>query len=259
MSQIISFDDKRVFLIASCSSERAEFYSSVINRHYPGSTVFISSDGVDALFKADNYPPNILITDTVLNRKTGLEVATTILRSEKFRRTAIIIASDLPNDQNLIDEVVTGQVQFLLNYNNESMLNISLAKALNFSHQGDTQQYHLHYLTPSEVLFRQGDIAKSVFIVKRGSLEASKGEGDQRTLLGQIQVGEFVGEMAHINGEPRSATVTATTDCELIEIPMGTLDLVLFAKPAWSKALISTLSRRLKLSNNARSPDSTNS
>ncbi|MBL7688606.1 MAG: Crp/Fnr family transcriptional regulator, partial [Bdellovibrionaceae bacterium] len=57
---------------------------------------------------------------------------------------------------------------------------------------------------------------------------------------------EFVGEMAHINQEPRSASVKALEDCELIEIPNGSLDLVLFSKPAWAQALMRTLSRRLK-------------
>lgn len=52
------------------------------------------------------------------------------------------------------------------------------------------------------------------------------------------------------------ATVQAIGDCELIEIPMGTLDMVLFSKPAWSKALVATLSRRLKRSNQTRVQES---
>lgn len=76
---------------------------------------------------------------------------------------------------------------------------------------------------------------------------AWKSKNGQRVDLGKIKAGEFVGEMAHINKEPRSATVTAVTDCELIEIPFGSLDPILFSKPSWSKALFVTLSKRLKL------------
>jgi CRP/FNR family cyclic AMP-dependent transcriptional regulator len=43
--------------------------------------------------------------------------------------------------------------------------------------------------------------------------------------------------------------VKALSDCELIEIPIGTLDTVLFSKPAWARALMMTLSKRLKRSN----------
>ena len=79
---------------------------------------------------------------------------------------------------------------------------------------------------------------------------ALKKNKDKEVLLGTIRPGEFVGEMAHINNENRTATVRAISDCELIEIPNGTLDLVLFSKPVWARALVSTLSKRLKMSNN---------
>ncbi len=67
--------------------------------------------------------------------------------------------------------------------------------------------------------------------------------------LGIVETGEFVGEMAYINGEPRSATVKALDLCELIEIPVHLLDHVLFTKPAWAKALMKTLSKRVKAAN----------
>ena len=85
--------------------------------------------------------------------------------------------------------------------------------------------------------------------MKSGELTATKEGSNQNVTLGKIKAGEFVGEMAHINNETRSATVQANCDCELIEIPMGTLDLVLFSKPMWAKALVATLSKRLKASN----------
>jgi CRP-like cAMP-binding protein len=61
--------------------------------------------------------------------------------------------------------------------------------------------------------------------------------------------------MAYINGEPRSANVKATKDCELVEIPIHLLDHVLFMKPAWAKALMKTLSRRIKNANSSAGTD----
>ncbi|MCB0415661.1 MAG: Crp/Fnr family transcriptional regulator, partial [Bdellovibrionales bacterium] len=58
-------------------------------------------------------------------------------------------------------------------------------------------------------------------------------------------------EMAYINGEPRSADVVALSDCELIEFGVDRLDSLLFKKPSWSKALMKTLSKRLKRANEA--------
>jgi CRP-like cAMP-binding protein len=106
-------------------------------------------------------------------------------------------------------------------------------------------------VAPNEFLFKEGEIAKHVFIVKRGRLRAMKGRGEKQITLGEIGAGEFVGEMAHINHEPRSASVQALEDCELIEIPFGSLDMVLFSRPAWSQALVLTLSKRLKSTNAA--------
>ena len=71
-----------------------------------------------------------------------------------------------------------------------------------------------------------------------GALPRSRHVVEQPFKFGARKIG--------INHEPRFATVTAAKDCELIEIPFGTLDIVLFTKPAWAKALVMTLSKRLR-------------
>ena len=60
---------------------------------------------------------------------------------------------------------------------------------------------------------------------------------------------EFAGEMAYINNEPRSAFIEATSDAQLIEVPIELVDKILYKRPAWSKALMQTLSKRLKTAN----------
>jgi CRP/FNR family transcriptional regulator, cyclic AMP receptor protein len=69
--------------------------------------------------------------------------------------------------------------------------------------------------------------------------------------LGEIASGEFVGEMGHFNHEPRSATVEAVTEVDLIEIPLESLENVIFTKPSWARALVKTLAQRLKRANKA--------
>jgi CRP/FNR family transcriptional regulator, cyclic AMP receptor protein len=247
-----SLEDKRIFLIASSSSERAKNYSKIIQQHINNSQIFTCTDGADALFKMDNSPPHVFITEADLPKKSGIEVAAVLLSSVRFAHTSVIIASEIMDSQHFVDEVVTGRVQYLMDINSEEKLNQSVTKALNFLAAGQSHQYHLRFLASKETLFQEGDIAESVYIVRRGNLQAAKGPENNQKILGEILPGEFVGEMAHINGEPRSATVTALSDCELIEIPRGTIDTVLFSKPAWSKALVATLSKRLKSSNHAR-------
>ena len=53
-------------------------------------------------------------------------------------------------------------------------------------------------------------------IVRRG--EAAVTISDEAGELARHREGGFFGEMSLLTGEPRTATVTAVTDCELIEI-----------------------------------------
>lgn len=244
-----SLDERRIFVVATASAQRAKFYSHVIQKHISNSVIYVANTGMDAIFKMGNTPPHVLITDSELPKHSGNEIATWLLKKETSHLTAIIIVSPIPDHQNFVDEVVVGCVQYLTDAGNETALTQCLTRALNFLSQENTQEYRLRFLSPQEVLFKMGEAATSVYIVRKGELEAFVDQGPQIHLLGKVQVGEFVGEMAHLNEAPRSATVRALTDCELIEIPTGKLDLVLFSKPAWSKALIQTLSKRLKKTN----------
>jgi CRP-like cAMP-binding protein len=156
-----------------------------------------------------------------------------------------------PANHIFVDELVSGRVQFMHKLDDDQELDSRINKALNRMTHRSHSEYTLHFVAPQEYLFREGEKAQHVFIVKRGRLRALKGRGEAQVVLGEIGVGEFVGEMAHINHEPRSASVMALEDCELIEIPFGSLDLVLFSRPAWAHALVVTLSKRLRNSNDA--------
>jgi len=245
----LSADDKRIFVVASSSQRRIDHFSQIILKCIHNSTVFSALDGFEAIFKMENTPPHVLLIDINLPKITEIELATKVLQHNKLGDTSVIIVSPIPDQEHLVDHVVTGQVQFLTEVNNEAMMTSCFTKALNRLVDNRDFSYRLRFLSPNEILFNEGDQAQSVFIVKRGEMQAFKGQDSTKKILGKIAIGEFVGEMAHINGEPRSATVEALSSVELIEIPTGTLDVILFSKPAWSKALVATLSRRLKRTN----------
>jgi NTE family protein len=65
-------------------------------------------------------------------------------------------------------------------------------------------------------LFQSGDEPDALYCVFSGSLGAyASSEEGHRRLVGRIQAGETVGEMALISGKPRNATVIALRDTEL--------------------------------------------
>jgi ferredoxin-NADP reductase/CRP-like cAMP-binding protein/bacterioferritin-associated ferredoxin len=62
---------------------------------------------------------------------------------------------------------------------------------------------------PGEVVFREGDIADDLYIVLDGAAAVSKQVEGRRKHLQTLGPGRYFGELALINSEPRSATVTA--------------------------------------------------
>ncbi|MDQ3120254.1 MAG: cyclic nucleotide-binding domain-containing protein [Verrucomicrobiota bacterium] len=65
-------------------------------------------------------------------------------------------------------------------------------------------------LGEGEVIFREGDPGDSLYLVGQGSVQISKrGRGGNQETLAFIQSGNFFGEMALLDGEPRSAMATA--------------------------------------------------
>ena len=68
-----------------------------------------------------------------------------------------------------------------------------------------------------DCVFKEGDAGKEMFILVSGELSAcaSQSDGTDRWLF-DVSPGDFFGEMSIIVHEPRSATITATEDSELI-------------------------------------------
>ncbi|MCS6859054.1 MAG: mechanosensitive ion channel family protein [Abditibacteriales bacterium] len=68
-----------------------------------------------------------------------------------------------------------------------------------------------------ETICRQGESGETFYIVKRGRVEVSTYNGQgQAVLRKQVMPGEFFGEFSLMTGEPRSATVTALEDTEVL-------------------------------------------
>jgi CRP-like cAMP-binding protein len=104
-------------------------------------------------------------------------------------------------------------------------------------------------LSPNQILLNEGENSNSMYWVQTGQLIVTKRRGAEEVILGHIYSGELVGEISFLDQEPRSATVKAVTECELIEIPQDTIDGIYRTQPKWLEILVRTLAERLRKAN----------
>lgn len=62
------------------------------------------------------------------------------------------------------------------------------------------------------ILFKQGDRGDAAFIVSSGAMGLFREDNGQKVLVSTIRDGEILGEMAVVDGSPRTATAFALTD-----------------------------------------------
>jgi CRP-like cAMP-binding protein len=101
-------------------------------------------------------------------------------------------------------------------------------------------------LQPGEVLFREGDDAHSMYVVRHGTMRILSGS----SIFETVHDGGIVGEMAIVeNHVPRSATVIAGTRCELLEIDSDQFLSLVATAPAFSISVMRVIARRLRVMN----------
>ncbi len=105
------------------------------------------------------------------------------------------------------------------------------------------------YIKAEEILLREGEESTAMYYLTEGSMAIVKRKGTADQQIGTIYSGELVGEMSFLDKQPRSATVKAITDCELVIIKGDKLDELLDKLPKWYRVLLATLTERLRKAN----------
>ena len=75
-----------------------------------------------------------------------------------------------------------------------------------------------HVFAPGETIIRAGDSGSSMFVVHRGSVDVRVDSNGTPRTIKRLGEGEFFGEMALFTGEPRTASVVAVEETEVLEI-----------------------------------------
>lgn len=108
-------------------------------------------------------------------------------------------------------------------------------------------------LEEGQILFREGDPGENLYVVRDGELQ---GKSTLGTAINTYGPGALIGELAFLKKEPYTETITATEDCELIEITPDALEESLEQEPAWFRSIITFLTGRLQIAgDNKRKSD----
>jgi len=100
-------------------------------------------------------------------------------------------------------------------------------------------------LNPGEVLFHEGDRGDVMYLIREGKIKITKGSGEDEKVLAVLKEGDFFGEMAIIDGSPRSAGAIAASPVSLLVIDKETFQAKIKENPLIHYVL-ETLSRRLR-------------
>ncbi|MGH7284553.1 MAG: Crp/Fnr family transcriptional regulator [Polyangiaceae bacterium] len=99
-----------------------------------------------------------------------------------------------------------------------------------------------------EVLFREGEDGREMFVIQGGKVQVSKRVGEQERPIAVLGRGEFLGEMAILNNKPRSATATVIEDATCLVIDKRTLESMITNNTEIAVRLIKKLAARLDAS-----------
>jgi len=102
-------------------------------------------------------------------------------------------------------------------------------------------------LRTGETLFRAGDVGDGCYRLDEGLLKVSliSSEAEER-IIAILKPGAIVGDLAVMDGLPRSATVVAFTDCKLHFISRALFELFAHNHPKIYEHLVKVLATRLR-------------
>lgn len=97
------------------------------------------------------------------------------------------------------------------------------------------------------MVFHQGDPGDALFIVATGAIKISlPSETGEEAIIATVRAGDFFGELALLDGAPRSASATALEPTETLVLPRDRFRELVASEPAIRDALFAALAAELR-------------
>ncbi len=93
-----------------------------------------------------------------------------------------------------------------------------------------------------QAIIEEGALGDTMYLIVEGEVDVHRGDDSLAVLKSQ----DYFGEMTILDGEPRSASVTALQDCLLLRINQTDFQAILRRHSNVALSIIRTLTRRLR-------------
>ncbi|MDA8277606.1 MAG: cyclic nucleotide-binding domain-containing protein [Actinomycetota bacterium] len=97
------------------------------------------------------------------------------------------------------------------------------------------------------IICEEGHFGRDFYMITSGSAKVSKGGNE----VARLEASDHFGELALLDHQPRSATVTAVTDVELLVLPAREFTSVLEEIPTMAIRLLATMAAQLRRADEA--------
>lgn len=98
-------------------------------------------------------------------------------------------------------------------------------------------------------LFHENDRSRELYIIQSGNVKIYKMNGNREIEIVVLGKGAVFGEMALIDGKPRSASAKAVNDCIVVIIDSETFNQKIAGVPSWFMSIIKMASNKIRQAN----------
>lgn len=231
-------------LILEHNEDELELMSEALSAQ--GHTIIKSVKGQEARLKFQNQEFDFLVLDIDAKGYRPKEFVEGIRSKEAAKsvkdRVPILLIGNESDDLiqfSDIDNIQTLEKPFAIDDFTK--------KVLTFNKKSKISSDNTKNVAEGEYLITEGSHNSEMYWILSGEFIITKlNAEDKNVIVGEAKTGELIGEMSFLDNLPRSASVKAKVDSEVLVIPhkkfLDTLD----SQPRWFKSLMQTLSSRLR-------------
>jgi CheY-like chemotaxis protein len=212
--------------------------------------VITATNSNEARLKFSNEKFDMVVVDMEVRGFKALDFVESIRRKEalkNMRDNIPVLVTSESSTEFAEDFSEIENVNFLETPFNEVEFK---KKLFTFAGNSDIISSNTKLINKGEYLITEGGVSHEMYWILSGHFIITKlNQDENNVVISEVHPGELVGEMSFLDSLPRSASVKALEDSEVLVIPHKKFIDVLDGQPRWFRALMQTMSQRLRSAN----------